>query len=98
MTAEQPPGPHTSNPIESPLPAASLRSEDTGRILVGVPRETFPGEARVALVPAVLAQLGKAGIDVVVEQGAGKAAGGVIRGAGGVIGGAGRAVGKVFGR
>jgi NAD(P) transhydrogenase subunit alpha len=48
---------------------------DTDRILVGVPRETFPGEARVALVPAVLAQLQKAGIDVIVETGAGAAAG-----------------------
>ena len=48
---------------------------DTDRILVGVPRETFPGEARVALVPAVLPQLSKAGMDVVVEAGAGTAAG-----------------------
>jgi NAD(P) transhydrogenase subunit alpha len=45
------------------------------RLVVGVPRETFPGEARVALVPAVLAQLAQAGIDVVVEVGAGAAAG-----------------------
>jgi H+-translocating NAD(P) transhydrogenase subunit alpha len=45
------------------------------RLLVGVPRETFPGEARVALVPQVLGQLAKAGIDVVVEAGAGDAAG-----------------------
>jgi len=45
------------------------------RLTVGVPRETFPGEARVAIVPAVLASLAKAGIDVVVEIGAGAAAG-----------------------
>jgi proton-translocating NAD(P)+ transhydrogenase subunit alpha len=45
------------------------------RLVVGVPRETFPGEARVALVPAVLTQLAQAGIDVVVEVGAGAAAG-----------------------
>jgi NAD(P) transhydrogenase subunit alpha len=45
------------------------------RIVVGVPRETFPGEARVALVPAVVAQLAKAGVEVVVETGAGTAAG-----------------------
>jgi NAD(P) transhydrogenase subunit alpha len=45
------------------------------RLVVGVPRETFPGEARVALVPTALAQLAKAGIDVVVETGAGTAAG-----------------------
>jgi NAD(P) transhydrogenase subunit alpha len=48
---------------------------DNNRIVVGVPRETFPGEARVALVPAVLPQLSKAGMDVVVEAGAGTAAG-----------------------
>jgi NAD(P) transhydrogenase subunit alpha len=42
---------------------------------VGVPRETFPGERRVALVPAVIPALAKAGIDVLVEEGAGEAAG-----------------------
>src|SRR5438067_7983252 len=40
---------------------------------VGVPKETATGEARVAVVPDVLARL--AGIDVVVERGAGTAAG-----------------------
>ncbi len=44
-------------------------------MLIGVPRETFPHERRVALSPAVLAALGKAGINVVVEAGAGEAAG-----------------------
>ena len=47
----------------------------TDRLLVGVPRETFPGETRVALVPAVLPQLAKAGMDVVVESRAGEDAG-----------------------
>ena len=42
---------------------------------IGVPKETFPGERRVALVPAVLPALKKLGIDVVVEQGAGAEAG-----------------------
>ena len=42
---------------------------------VGVPRESYPGEHRVALVPSVLANLKKAGLDVVVEQGAGLEAG-----------------------
>lgn len=47
-----------------------------GRTLtVGVPTETFPGEARVALVPGVLQALSKAGIDAIVESGAGEAAG-----------------------
>ena len=44
-------------------------------MIVGVPRETFPGERRVALVPAVFANLAKAGMDIVVEAGAGFAAG-----------------------
>ncbi|MCH2125347.1 MAG: Re/Si-specific NAD(P)(+) transhydrogenase subunit alpha [Pirellulaceae bacterium] len=38
-------------------------------------RETFPGEKRVALVAGNLAQLQKAGIDVIVESGAGQSAG-----------------------
>jgi H+-translocating NAD(P) transhydrogenase subunit alpha len=44
-------------------------------MLVGVPREGYPGERRVALVPSVLANLKKAGLDVVVEQSAGIEAG-----------------------
>jgi NAD(P) transhydrogenase subunit alpha len=44
-------------------------------ITLGVPKETFPGERRVALVPGSLAQLAKAGFDVVVETGAGASAG-----------------------
>jgi NAD(P) transhydrogenase subunit alpha len=42
---------------------------------VAVLRETFPGERRVALFPANVAQLAKAGVEVLVEQGAGVAAG-----------------------
>jgi H+-translocating NAD(P) transhydrogenase subunit alpha len=42
---------------------------------VGVPKETFPGEARVALVPASVAPLKKAGAAIVIERGAGDAAG-----------------------
>ncbi len=48
---------------------------DTERLLVGVPRETFPGETRVSLTPAVLPQLAKAGVHVIVEASAGEAAG-----------------------
>jgi NAD(P) transhydrogenase subunit alpha len=44
-------------------------------MIVGVPRETYPGERRVALVPGVLPQLAKAGAEVIVEAGAGEAAG-----------------------
>lgn len=42
---------------------------------VGVVRETFPGEQRVAMVPGVVASLKKAGLDVLVESQAGLAAG-----------------------
>jgi H+-translocating NAD(P) transhydrogenase subunit alpha len=44
-------------------------------MLVGVPRETFPGERRVALVPAVIPNLKKAGLEVIIEAGAGVEAG-----------------------
>lgn len=42
---------------------------------IGVPRETMPGEHRVALVPASVPTLVKAGAEVVIETDAGKAAG-----------------------
>jgi H+-translocating NAD(P) transhydrogenase subunit alpha len=44
-------------------------------LAVGVPRETFPGETRVAMVPAQVPALVKAGFRVIVELGAGRAAG-----------------------
>ena len=44
-------------------------------MIVGVPRESFPGERRVAMVPAVIPSLAKAGLEVVVEAGAGREAG-----------------------
>ncbi len=44
-------------------------------MIIGVPTETFPGERRVALVPAVVPNLVKAGCEVLVQQGAGDAAG-----------------------
>ncbi len=43
-------------------------------MIIGVPKETFPGERRVALVPAVIPTLAKAKCDVLVESGAGDAA------------------------
>jgi NAD(P) transhydrogenase subunit alpha len=42
---------------------------------IGVPRETWPGEHRVSLTPSAAAALKKSGLDVVVEQDAGLAAG-----------------------
>ena len=44
-------------------------------MIVGVPKEIYPGERRVALTPAVVPLLGKAGLEVVIESGAGAAAG-----------------------
>src|SRR6266571_999864 len=44
-------------------------------MILGVPRESYPGERRVALVPAVIPNLTKAGLEVVMEAGAGVEAG-----------------------
>ena len=41
---------------------------------VAVPKETRPGEKRVALVPDIISKLTKAGLEVVIESGAGVAA------------------------
>src|ERR671935_1810720 len=42
---------------------------------VGIPKETWPGETRVALIPSAVAALRKAGLTVIVEENAGTAAG-----------------------
>ena len=44
-------------------------------MIIGVPKEIYPGERRVALVPAVLPTLTKAGFEVHVQAGAGIEAG-----------------------
>jgi len=44
-------------------------------VIVGVPKENYPGERRVALVPMVIPSLAKAGFEVLVETGAGAEAG-----------------------
>ena len=44
-------------------------------MIVGVPKESYPGERRVALVPLVIPNLTKAGFEVIVEHGAGEQAG-----------------------
>ena len=44
-------------------------------MIVGVPKETYPGERRVALTPAVVPMLAKAGLEVVLQAGAGESAG-----------------------
>src|SRR5438876_10827671 len=49
--------------------------ERTNFVIIGVPKESYPGESRVALVPAVLPNLLKAGFEVVIETEAGSEAG-----------------------
>jgi len=44
-------------------------------MVIGVPKESFPGERRVALVPAVVPNLAKAGFEVLIEMQAGLSAG-----------------------
>ncbi|MGH9687222.1 MAG: NAD(P) transhydrogenase subunit alpha [Candidatus Acidiferrales bacterium] len=44
-------------------------------MIVGVPKESFPGERRVGLVPIVVPNLAKAGLEVIVEKDAGVEAG-----------------------
>ncbi|HWY57450.1 MAG TPA: Re/Si-specific NAD(P)(+) transhydrogenase subunit alpha [Terriglobales bacterium] len=44
-------------------------------MIIGVPKETYPGERRVALVPMVIPNLVKAGFEVAIEKGAGVEAG-----------------------
>ena len=44
-------------------------------MIVGVPKESYPGERRVAMVPLVVPSLAKAGMEVIVEAGAGVEAG-----------------------
>ena len=40
-------------------------------MIIGVPKETFPGEKRVALIPAIIPSLQKGGMEVHIESGAG---------------------------
>ncbi|HUZ79192.1 MAG TPA: Re/Si-specific NAD(P)(+) transhydrogenase subunit alpha [Thermoplasmata archaeon] len=44
-------------------------------VRIGVPKETAPGERRVALVPEVVKRLVRSGVEVAIENGAGAAAG-----------------------
>jgi len=44
-------------------------------VIIGVPKESYPGERRVALVPVVLPTLTKAGFEVHIESSAGIEAG-----------------------
>ncbi|OGF97843.1 MAG: NAD(P) transhydrogenase subunit alpha [Candidatus Glassbacteria bacterium GWA2_58_10] len=44
-------------------------------MIVGIPKETFPGQRQVSVVPDGLAALSKAGLEVLVQAGAGAEAG-----------------------
>lgn len=44
-------------------------------VKLGIPREVYPGERRVAMAPAAVAAAKKAGFEILVESGAGSAAG-----------------------
>jgi NAD(P) transhydrogenase subunit alpha len=44
-------------------------------VIIAVPKETYPGERRVALIPAAVKQLSKLKLELLVEAGAGLAAG-----------------------
>jgi H+-translocating NAD(P) transhydrogenase subunit alpha len=44
-------------------------------VIIGVPKEIYPGERRVALVPVVLPTLAKAGFEIHIQSGAGIEAG-----------------------
>ena len=62
--------------LEERAPLRSGQQEGKDELMkAGVLKETWPGEARVAVVPAALAALKRAGVEVVVESGAGLAAG-----------------------
>lgn len=44
-------------------------------MIIGITKETFPGERRVALIPAVIPNLIRVGLEVLLETGAGDTAG-----------------------
>src|SRR6059036_3197611 len=55
-------------------PRPRSRLEQVVPMKVGVARETAPGERRVALVPEALGKLQAAGLEILVEAGAGAGA------------------------
>src|SRR5688572_3040975 len=62
--------------MQTAAPAASPAGESASvrpALVIGVPKETLPGEKRVATVPDVVAKLVKLGFAVAVESGAGDA-------------------------
>jgi NAD(P) transhydrogenase subunit alpha len=47
-------------------------ADEAKQLKVGVPKERFPGDGRVAMVPGIVPHLTKAGLQVMVEAGAGR--------------------------
>ena len=58
-----------------PAPSFDPFSLASAAMQVVVPRETAPGERRVALVPEVVSKLAAGGFEIAVQRGAGEAAG-----------------------
>src|SRR5262245_11029608 len=50
-------------------------NRSTSPMLITVPKESLPGERRVGLVPELVPRLAKTGAEVVMQTGAGEAAG-----------------------
>jgi NAD(P) transhydrogenase len=59
----------TASALSKDVPSTQPRRKMT------IPKESFPGERRVALAPANVAAMQKLGFDVFVENGAGLASG-----------------------
>ena len=55
--------------------AVGLYAARCGALIVGVPRETAPGERRVAMTPDTVKRLTASGVVVKIESGAGLASG-----------------------
>src|SRR5438034_10998037 len=69
------PGAARPHPAPHAAPRGCRGSVSFGPMKIGIPKETAPGERRVALTPDMVARLVKAGHEVVVEVGAGSEAG-----------------------
>jgi NAD(P) transhydrogenase subunit alpha len=67
--------PLSKNPLQRLPSAVAVIAPRECLVIVGVPKEIFPGERRVSLVPVVIPNLNKIGLDVIVQAGAGLEAG-----------------------
>ena len=72
--------PLEEKPLASAFDSPAMRSyharpRGAGSMILSVPKEVVPGERRVALTPELVPKLKNAGLDVVVQSGAGDSAG-----------------------